>query len=139
MDAIALMGTLVPSQLFILEESVTSADGATVAGPGPVAVQLAHLSGAGDEPRAELAVYVGPNDPAPALHASPLDLVRAGIRNATMDELHAWMRRGAAEDAGRLAARHLRDDHSASRRVDVLEREAPHLLAQPLEPGNHDA
>jgi hypothetical protein len=32
-----------------------------------------------------------------------------------------------------------RDDHSASRRVDVLEREAPHLLAQPLEPGNHDA
>lgn len=32
-----------------------------------------------------------------------------------------------------------RDDHSASRRVDVLEREAPHLLAQPLEPSNHDA
>jgi hypothetical protein len=27
-----------------------------------------------------------------------------------------------------------RDDHSASRRVDVLEREAPHLLADPVLP-----
>jgi hypothetical protein len=26
------------------------------------------------------------------------------------------------------------DDHSASRRVDVLEREAPHLLADPVIP-----
>lgn len=33
------------------------------------------------------------------------------------------------------------DDHSASRRVDVLEREAPHLLAPsaPLEAADHDA
>lgn len=28
----------------------------------------------------------------------------------------------------------MRDNHSASRRVDVLRREAPHLLAQPDEP-----
>lgn len=32
-----------------------------------------------------------------------------------------------------------RDDHSASRRVDVLVAEAPHLIAPPLEPGSHDA
>lgn len=34
-----------------------------------------------------------------------------------------------------------RDDHSASRRVDVLEREAPHLIAPPapLEAADHDA
>jgi hypothetical protein len=33
------------------------------------------------------------------------------------------------------------DDHSASRRLDVLKQEAPHLLApsRPLEPGSHDA
>jgi hypothetical protein len=60
-----------------------------------------------------------------------------------------------ASGAGRVVAAHRRrdaahrdadarnggDDHSASRRVDVLEREAPHLLApsKPLEAGSHDA
>lgn len=36
--------------------------------------------------------------------------------------------------AERLASLDAADDHSASRSVDVLQRDAPHLLAQPDEP-----
>lgn len=57
---------------------------------------------------------------------------------AEENELAAIEYRAAAEES-ELGLH--RDDHSASRRADVLELEAPHLLApaRPIEAAGHDA